>query len=253
MHWQLADGRPRAVRSTLTYIDPRSKLRFQTEFGYVPGAPRPFWARYRVDDGTFKIATFEHPPFSAGAGEYGTFLQSFTADAAAPVPGGNLHPVPKPGPVPRFDPVTGLPMPPAAPPRIVAEDVTTGPHGPGRPLTDVVARAWLRNPATNRINGPQGRWLSRPLAEQAIAHLDVPKMDVGKAYSVPIAPGAGEVIRPYNEYPDRGLPASQRFLRDPADRAVVIRMADDSIHTFPVGPEHRAYRLDAPVASTPTP
>jgi hypothetical protein len=81
--------------------------------------------------------------------------------------------------------------------------------------------------------------------------LDLSKMVVGRGYSHPIPKGAGEVVRPYSEFPDRGLPKSQRFIEESANRAVVIRNADDSIHTFPIGPEHADYNNLAPVITPP--
>ena len=72
-------------------------------------------------------------------------------------------------------------------------------------------------------------------------------MKVGEAFSVPIEPNGGVVIRAFNEYPPSALPSSQRFIVDPTDRAVVILRRDGSIHTFPIGPEHPAYNIPAPM------
>ena len=44
-------------------------------------------------------------------------------------------------------------------PKPSLEDVTTGPHGPDRPISDVIARA--RVPGHDGFMIPQGRWLSR--------------------------------------------------------------------------------------------
>ena len=121
----------------------------------------------------------------------------------------------------------------------VLEDVTTGPHGPDRSFETVVARA-----IKEKI--PQGRWLSRGAGERAVANLDISKMKVGEPYSVPLNPNEGEIIRIYGEYPDMGTPASQRYIKEPANRSVVIRQRNDRIHTFPIGPEHPAYNVNAP-------
>ncbi len=125
-------------------------------------------------------------------------------------------------------------------PEPVEEDVTNGPHGPNRKLADIISRA---------ISGkkPQGRWLSREAAEQAIANLDVEKMGIGRAYSVPISAEAGEVLTPYQEYPDRGLKPTERILRESTDRAVVIRKSNNKIHTFPIDSNHPAYGVQAPI------
>jgi hypothetical protein len=131
-------------------------------------------------------------------------------------------------------------------PRIREEDVTTGPHGPDRRLTDVIARALQRDPATGMLKGPQGRWLSRAKAEEAVANLDVDQMVPGQAYSVPLQEGAGEVVRPYTEYPVTATPASQRIMQESADRAVVILIRGE-IHSYPIGPDHPAYSTPAPM------
>jgi hypothetical protein len=130
-------------------------------------------------------------------------------------------------------------------PQIRLEDVTNGPHGPDRPLSDVVSRAWQVNPDTKRINGVQSRWLTREAGENAVKNLDVNNMVPGKGYSVPIPEGAGVVVRPYNEYPVTNTPQSQRYIIESVDRAVVIRTGD-RIHSFPIGSEHPAYNNPAP-------
>jgi hypothetical protein len=119
-----------------------------------------------------------------------------------------------------------------------SEDITNGPHGPDRPLEDVVSRAI-------KDGKPQGRWLSSEAAKDAVATLDVDKMVPGTAYSVPIPEGSGVVVRPYNEYPPTDTPASQRYSVDPVDRAIVIRTST-GIHTFPIGSENSAYGQSAP-------
>jgi hypothetical protein len=129
--------------------------------------------------------------------------------------------------------------------RIIEEDVTTGPHGPDRPIEDVVARARKIDPVTGRAN-PQGRWLSRGAAERAIANLDVTSMIPGQAYSVPIEPDGGVVIRAYNEYPPTDTPPSDRYIVDSADRAIVI-LQKGGIHTYPIGSDNRAYNNPAPI------
>jgi len=126
-------------------------------------------------------------------------------------------------------------------PQICAEDLTTGPHGPDRPIEDVISRAW--NP--EKGGGPQGRWLSQSEEKKAVANLDVDKMKPGEPYSVPIPKGAGEVIRPYKEYPETKTPKTERIMHEPADRAVVISQKGE-IHTYPIGPEHPAYDVPAP-------
>ncbi|MEH2028382.1 MAG: DUF4157 domain-containing protein [Nostoc sp.] len=137
--------------------------------------------------------------------------------------------------------------PKANTPQIRVEDVTTGPHGPERPIEDVVARAW-------KDGKPQGRWLTREAGEKAVAdaNLDVNNMKPGTPYSIPIPDEAGEVVRTYNEYPDRGIPRSQRFEREPANRAIVIRKPD-GIHSFPIGPDNPAYNTPAPTLSSSNP
>jgi hypothetical protein len=97
---QRATGTPRAVKSTIVWTDPVSKLRFETEFGYTPGAAQPYWARYRIEDGSYRIASFREPPFGAGNAEYQSFLNRFRATASEAVPGGNLPPVAPPPPRP---------------------------------------------------------------------------------------------------------------------------------------------------------
>jgi Domain of unknown function (DUF4157) len=247
-HWQRATGVPKSIRSVLTYIDPESKLRFQTEFGFEPGAKRPYWARYRVDDGTVRVASFENPPWAEGAAEYQAFIDGFKGDASAPVPGANIQPAPEPGYVPptSIPGSSGLPGAPAAP-KIVKEDIDDGPHGPNRPIIDVVARMNLR------VGGDrQGRWLSAPMAEAALANLDDAKMVPGRAYSVPIPPGAGVVVRPA-QVTDPSIPVSQQYVLDPADRALVVKRADGQIHTYPIGPDNRAYSVPAPMLPPATP
>jgi hypothetical protein len=101
-------GVTRPVRSKIVWTDPVSKIKFETEFGFTPGAERPWWARYRIEDGSSRIASFAERPGTTG--EYQGFLNSFTARTADPVPGGNRIPVPTPTPPP-------LPRP--------------GPSGPG--------------------------------------------------------------------------------------------------------------------------
>ena len=125
-------------------------------------------------------------------------------------------------------------------PPIRLEDVTNGPHGPDRPISDLVARAI-------KDGKPQGRWTSRELAEKAIsdANLDLSKMEMHKPYSVDIPEGVGEIVRLYDEYPPSNLPQSQRYYTTPADRAVVIRKPD-GLHTYPIGPKHRNYNDIAP-------
>jgi hypothetical protein len=111
----------------------------------------------------------------------------------------------------------------AASPR--QEDVMDGPHGPDRPIEDVVARAI-------KDGKPQGRWLSTQAGKDAVANLDVDKMEPGKAYSVPIPEGAGVEVRLYDEYPPSDDPKSKRYTLDPVDRAFVQRTSS-GIHTFP--------------------
>jgi RHS repeat-associated protein len=125
------------------------------------------------------------------------------------------------------------------------EDVTDGPHGPYRDIIDVVSRARQTNSQTGKPNGPQGRWLSEEAGRKAVANLDIEKMKPNAAYSVPIYQNEGVVVRPYNTYPKTDVPASQRYILDPADRAIVIRKPD-GIHTFPIGAEHPAYSKQAP-------
>jgi hypothetical protein len=247
-HWQRASGVPKSIRSILTYIDPESKLRFQTEFGFEPGAKLPYWARYRVNDGTFRVASFEGPPWAEGAAEYQAFLDSFKGDVSAPVPGGNVQPAPEPGYVPLTSTpgASGLPGAPAAP-KIVGEDIDDGPHGPNRPIIDVVARMYQLPP----YGGPQGRWLSVPMAEAALANLDEAAMVPGRAYSVPIPPGAGVVVRPMA---DPSIPKSQQYVLDPADRALIWkRPRDGKIHTYPIGVDNPAYLVPAPMLHPVTP
>lgn len=101
------------VQSAIAWQDPVSKIRFETEYGFVPGAERPFWTRYRVDDGTMRVASFKDPPWTGpGAAEYQQFLYNKAVlDPATAVPGGNVMPVP--GPLPPQPP---LPAPPGAEP-----------------------------------------------------------------------------------------------------------------------------------------
>jgi hypothetical protein len=99
---QFSGAMPRApLRSSIVWTDTTPKIRFETEFGYTPGATRPFWTRYRVEDGTYKVASFTEPPWGAGRAEYEAFLYSpQLINPANPVPGGNLMPVPPPLPPP---------------------------------------------------------------------------------------------------------------------------------------------------------
>ena len=55
-----------SVQSTIVWTDAKSRIRFETQFGYTPGAPRSYWTRYRVDDGTTRVASFAQPPSGAG-------------------------------------------------------------------------------------------------------------------------------------------------------------------------------------------
>jgi hypothetical protein len=106
------------VKSTIVWTDAKSKIRFETEFGYTPGAPRPFWTRYRVDDGTTRVASFTQAPSGAGAGEYGAWVASTFTDPAAPVPGGNVMPVaPPPPPLPPVPGARPNVLPPPLPKR----------------------------------------------------------------------------------------------------------------------------------------
>ncbi len=89
---QAIDGRPRPVTSTVMWNDPVSGIPYQTEFGFTPGAPRPYWARYRVEDGSVRTATFADPPFGAGNAEYQAWTERFTGKASDEVPGGNVPP-----------------------------------------------------------------------------------------------------------------------------------------------------------------
>ena len=129
---------------------------------------------------------------------------------------------------------------------IVEEDVTSGPHGPDRPMTDVVARLWKEIDSKTGKPTPQGRWLSRPAAEAAVQGVDVSKMTPGQAYSVAIPDGAGEVVRAAGEYPPTNAPNSQMYNEIPTDRALVLRKGPNSVHSFPIGPEHPAYKVPAP-------
>jgi len=130
-------------------------------------------------------------------------------------------------------------------PKPVLEDVTTGPHGPDRPLSDVVSRGRIPDPRTGLMI-PQGRWLSREAGELAVSTLDTSRMSVGEAFSVAIESGSGVIIRTFNEFPPSNLRPSERFLTEPAERAVVILKRDGRIHTFPIGPEHPAFNKPAP-------
>jgi hypothetical protein len=91
----------------------------------------------------------------------------------------------------------------------------------------------------------QGRWLSAEAARAATAALDVDKMVSGTSYSIPIPEGAGAEVRPYDGYPPSDTPRSKRYTVDPVDRAIVIRTST-GIHTFPIGPQHKAYNNPAP-------
>ncbi|MFG6095935.1 hypothetical protein SPB21_11815 [Leptothoe sp. ISB3NOV94-8A] len=143
-----------------------------------------------------------------------------------------------PFPIPQIDPrdfIFGSSLPQPS-----LEDITVGPHGPDRPISDVIARA-------RGDRKPQGRWLSSEAGERAVSSLDTSKMRVGQAFSVPIAPGDGMVIRAYNDYPPSNLPTSEKYISDSAHKAVVILRRDGSIHTFPIGSEHPAYNRPAPM------
>ncbi len=149
------------------------------------------------------------------------------------------------------DPAKKPDVNPAQSVSILLEDITDGPHGPERPMKDVVARMWKIDPATGKPT-PQGRWLSREGAESSVSGLDVPNMIKGKAYSVPIPEGTGEVVRPVGEYPPTSTPKSELYHEEPADRALVVRQGD-KIHCFPIGPEHPAYNQPAPMTSASKP
>ncbi len=128
------------------------------------------------------------------------------------------------------------------------EDVTDGPHGPSRSIVDVVARAFGKNKdgTPKKGSGPQGKWLSEEAGYEAVKNLDVEKMAFGTAYSVPIPPKAGKVIRPVKVYPERELPLDERYFSENANRAIVIKKPD-GIHTYPIGQENPAYHVEAPV------
>lgn len=86
-------GPPGPVKSTVAWTDTTSKIRFETEFGHVPGAPRPYWVRYRVEDGTMRVASFLDAPWDSGAAAYDAWIYSAFSNPAAAVPGGNVMPV----------------------------------------------------------------------------------------------------------------------------------------------------------------
>jgi hypothetical protein len=86
------------VTSAFAWTDPASKIQFETEFGFVPGAERPYRTRYRVEDGTFRIASFKDRP--ADIGVYQEFVNRFTGQPSDVVPGGNVMPVALPEPPP---------------------------------------------------------------------------------------------------------------------------------------------------------
>jgi hypothetical protein len=97
----LAGSTPRTpIQSTVVWTDPASKIRFETQFGYTPGARRPYWTRYRVEDGTSRVASFAEPPWGAGEAEYRGWAATNFADPAAAVPGGNIQPIAQLPPVP---------------------------------------------------------------------------------------------------------------------------------------------------------
>jgi hypothetical protein len=89
--YQRRGGDIKPVTSSLTWTDSASGVTYQTEFGFTPGADRPWWARYRVEDGTMRIASFEDRPGTTGA--YAEFVSAFTGKPTDPVPGGNVEPV----------------------------------------------------------------------------------------------------------------------------------------------------------------
>ena len=106
---QRAGDAPKPVTSAHTWVDPTSKITFTTEFGFVPRAERPYWSRYRVDDGTMRIASFKERPGTTS--DYQSWVSSFTGKPTDVVPGGNVMPVAAPLPPPP------VPMrPPLAPP-----------------------------------------------------------------------------------------------------------------------------------------
>jgi hypothetical protein len=104
---QAAGAAAKPVTSSIVWTDPASKLNFHTEFGFVPGAERPYWTRYRVEDGTFRIASFKDA--SVNSTEYSNFISTFTGNPTDPVPGGNVMPEALPEPPPTVR--TGPPRP----------------------------------------------------------------------------------------------------------------------------------------------
>ena len=97
-----AGGELKPVTSAIVWTDPATKLQVQTEFGYVPHAERPYWTRYRVDDGTYRVASFKDLP--GVSGEYQGFVNSFTGKPTDVVPGGGGMPVALPEPPPTVRP-----------------------------------------------------------------------------------------------------------------------------------------------------
>ena len=109
---QRAGDAPKPVTSAHTWVDPTSKITFTTEFGFVPRAERPYWSRYRVDDGTMRIASFKERPGTTP--EYQNWVNSFTGKPTDVVPGGNVMPVAQPlppPPVPTRPPLAPPPLP----------------------------------------------------------------------------------------------------------------------------------------------
>lgn len=105
--YQHAGDAPKSLTSNIAWTDPASKIPFQSQFGFTPGAERPYWTRYRVEDGTSRIASFKDLPGTTG--EYQGFVNSFTGKPTDVVPGGNVMPVALPEPPPTVRP--GRPSP----------------------------------------------------------------------------------------------------------------------------------------------
>ena len=102
------------------------------------------------------------------------------------------------------------------------EDITTGPHGPDRPMIDVKARAL-------GTRTPQGRWVSASGAQASVSNLALNGMPPGVGFSHSIQPGSGVVVQPYTSYPSG---ATGTMLLE-ADGAVVVNKRVGGVHTYP--------------------
>lgn len=102
MHFQnVGEEPPGPVTTTILWRDPRTNEELQTEIGYDPDLPEPFWIRYRDPQGDWQVETFADVPWNAGS-DYEGLLRRFgyVPQAIPPRPGASAGARSRPPPVP---------------------------------------------------------------------------------------------------------------------------------------------------------